>query len=116
METTANDLDRQRTRGRRHNASTAGARQTVKDQTRRLVADVEELIRCVGDAADPELARLRAKVQAAISGVQQAIATGKERVQQRAEDADEYVHENPWQVVGLAALVGVAVGFLLGRR
>jgi ElaB/YqjD/DUF883 family membrane-anchored ribosome-binding protein len=120
METAANDLDREHAHGGRHYASTASARQAVKDEVRRLVGDVEELVRCLGDAADPEIARLRSKVQAAISGVQQAIASRAERVQQRAEDTlaagDSYVREQPWQAVGLAALIGVAVGFLVSRR
>ena len=29
---------------------------------------------------------------------------------------DDYVHENAWSSVALAAVVGCVVGFLLGRR
>jgi ElaB/YqjD/DUF883 family membrane-anchored ribosome-binding protein len=33
-----------------------------------------------------------------------------------AEDATDYVRENPWQSIGIAAAVGVVAGLLLGRR
>jgi ElaB/YqjD/DUF883 family membrane-anchored ribosome-binding protein len=29
---------------------------------------------------------------------------------------DGFVHENPWQVVGIAAVIGLAVGILASRR
>ena len=120
MEMSTNDLDREHARGSRHYASTASARQAVKDEVRKLVADVEDLIRGIGDAADPEIARLRSKVQGTISGVRETIANRAERVQQRAQDTlaagDSYLHEQPWQAVGLAALIGLAVGFLVARR
>jgi ElaB/YqjD/DUF883 family membrane-anchored ribosome-binding protein len=33
-----------------------------------------------------------------------------------AEATDTYVHENPWQAVGIAAGVGLVIGLLIGRR
>lgn len=39
------------------------------------------------------------------------------RVSKRAAAAtDEYVHENPWTAIGIAAAVGLLVGVLLGQR
>jgi ElaB/YqjD/DUF883 family membrane-anchored ribosome-binding protein len=29
---------------------------------------------------------------------------------------DEYVHDNPWQALGVAAGVGFLLGYLIGRR
>jgi ElaB/YqjD/DUF883 family membrane-anchored ribosome-binding protein len=33
-----------------------------------------------------------------------------------ASSADGYVRESPWQALGIAALAGLAVGFLVARR
>jgi ElaB/YqjD/DUF883 family membrane-anchored ribosome-binding protein len=33
-----------------------------------------------------------------------------------AKSADEYVHENPWKAIGVAAGVGLLVGLLIGKR
>jgi ElaB/YqjD/DUF883 family membrane-anchored ribosome-binding protein len=29
---------------------------------------------------------------------------------------DDYVHENPWQAIGIAAAVGLVAGLLMNRR
>jgi len=33
-----------------------------------------------------------------------------------ARAADDYVHHSPWTLIGAAALVAVAVGYVVGRR
>jgi len=38
----------------------------------------------------------------------QARAVGKQ--------TDDFVRDNPWQVIGIAAVVGLAVGILASRR
>jgi len=125
MEPTANDLDREL----RHDGKTIkdAARQAARQarvaanqEVRKLIADVEELIRRVGDAADPELARLRAKVESTVATTKKAISDGTEQVQRQAKDAfaasDRYVRDQPWEAIGIAALAGLAIGFLVGRR
>ena len=39
-----------------------------------------------------------------------------ERAKAAATAADEYVHEKPWQVIGVVAALGLAIGLLLNRR
>jgi ElaB/YqjD/DUF883 family membrane-anchored ribosome-binding protein len=39
-----------------------------------------------------------------------------ERVLDAARKADDYVHDNPWTALAVAALLGVAAGYLLSRR
>jgi ElaB/YqjD/DUF883 family membrane-anchored ribosome-binding protein len=125
METTANDLDRELS----HDGKTikGAARETARQarvvanqEVRKLIADVEELIRRVGDAADPELARLRAKVETTVATTKKAISDGSEQVQRQAKEAfeasDRYVRDQPWEAIGIAALAGLAIGFLVGRR
>jgi ElaB/YqjD/DUF883 family membrane-anchored ribosome-binding protein len=125
MEPAANDLDREL----RHDGKTikGAAREAVRQarvaanqEVRKLIADVEELIRCVGDAADPELARLRAKVESTVATTKRAISDGTEQVQRQAKEAfeasDRYVRDQPWEAIGIAAIAGLAIGFLVGRR
>jgi ElaB/YqjD/DUF883 family membrane-anchored ribosome-binding protein len=38
------------------------------------------------------------------------------RAREVADATDEYVRENPWQSVGIAAGVGLLLGLLLSRR
>jgi ElaB/YqjD/DUF883 family membrane-anchored ribosome-binding protein len=96
------------------------ARAAVREEVQKLITDVEGLIRRVGDAADPELRRMRAEVQNAIAATRQALAERTEQVQQRAEDmfeaSDSYLRAQPWQAIGTVAVVGLLLGFLIGRR
>ena len=39
-----------------------------------------------------------------------------ERAREAGRTVDSYVHENVWMSVGAVALVGVLVGFLMGRK
>ena len=125
MEPTANDLDREL----RHDGKTIKgaareaarqARVAANQEVRKLIADVEELIRRVADAADPELARLRAKVESTVATTKRAISDGTEQVQRQAKDAfeasDRYVRDQPWEAIGIAAIAGLAIGLLVGRR
>jgi ElaB/YqjD/DUF883 family membrane-anchored ribosome-binding protein len=44
----------------------------------------------------------------------QAVAVEKGKV--AAQTTDEFVHEQPWKAVGIAAGIGLVVGLLIGRR
>jgi ElaB/YqjD/DUF883 family membrane-anchored ribosome-binding protein len=85
-----------------------------------LMADVQDLLGRVAHSADPEIARLRAKVEGAMASAKTALSDGRNSVQRHAREAvhagDTYVREQPWQSVGIAAAAGLLVGFLIARR
>jgi ElaB/YqjD/DUF883 family membrane-anchored ribosome-binding protein len=81
--------------------------QTKKD---RLVEDANEVVRDISS-----------KVESNVQGARQSLASAQEAVTERARYAadytDQYVHENPWKSIGLAAVVGLLIGVLMsGRR
>ena len=39
-----------------------------------------------------------------------------EKSKQAARATDDYVHDHPWQAVGIAAGIGVVIGLLLNRK
>jgi ElaB/YqjD/DUF883 family membrane-anchored ribosome-binding protein len=39
-----------------------------------------------------------------------------QRTRQAATVTNNYVHEQPWQAIGIGAAAGVLLGFVLGRR
>jgi ElaB/YqjD/DUF883 family membrane-anchored ribosome-binding protein len=113
MKATQNDLDREY-------AKVSKSRQAIREELQQLIEDVEELVRRIGDAADPELERLRSKVQSTVASARQAIESRSESPRQRVREVvsagTAYVYDQPWQVVGIAGLLGIAVGFLVARR
>jgi ElaB/YqjD/DUF883 family membrane-anchored ribosome-binding protein len=101
-------------------AATHTVRENGGQQPPTLLADVQDLIGRVAHVADPEIARLRVRIEAGLASTRKAVLDGTEQVQRQAKAAmatsDRYVHEQPWQSVGIAAGVGLLVGFLIARR
>lgn len=123
METSANEFIKHADPRTIKNAAREAAQQAgtmAGEEVQNLIADVEDLIDRVGDAADPEIRRLRSKVAAALATTKKSIAEGVEQVQGQAKQAidasDQYVRNQPWEAIGIAALAGLAVGFLVARR
>ena len=46
----------------------------------------------------------------------EAAMQAKEYGVKKAKEVDEHVHDNPWPYIGGAALVGVLLGYVLGRK
>ena len=85
-----------------------------------LVADVEDLIKKVANVSDEGVAEIRAKVEDTLAKAKtsatQGIAAIRDHTGEVTEATDEYVHENPWAAIGIAAAIGIVLGFVAGRR
>lgn len=96
------------------------AQATGNIEVERLCADVEELIGRIGQSADPNVAHLCARVSEAVANARRTLNTRATQVQRQARDvfvaSDAYVHDQPWQAIGAAAVVGVLIGLLAFRR
>jgi ElaB/YqjD/DUF883 family membrane-anchored ribosome-binding protein len=92
----------------------------ASSEIKSLIADVEDLMERIADMKDADVVRVRGKVQRAIDAAKHGLAEGadavREQAQRAARTADDYVHDSPWQAIGLAALVGAVVGILVSRR
>jgi len=82
--------------------------------------DVEDLTRAIKNVETPEIARVRAKVRIALAAAKSALSDSAAQVRvqakQMSQRTDGYVRDNPWQVVGVAAVVGLVLGMLMTRR
>lgn len=89
-------------------------------ELRILIADVELLLDRVANLKDAESVRIRSRVEEALENAKRNLedttATVKTKARRVASSADNYVHESPWQALGIAALVGIAIGLLASRR
>jgi ElaB/YqjD/DUF883 family membrane-anchored ribosome-binding protein len=103
------------------------ATQTLKDSQTRLsrdvravVDDAEALLRHVvrdaGEGYDDARSRLERSLKNArteLEGVEHAVLDNARRAKQAT---DEYVHQHPWQSMGIGAGVGLLLGMLISRR
>jgi ElaB/YqjD/DUF883 family membrane-anchored ribosome-binding protein len=96
------------------------AKDYANGQINTFIANVEDLTHALKDVETPEIARVKAKVKIALAAAKSALADGATQVRTQArqvtKSTDAYVRDNPWQVVGIAALIGLAVGILASRR
>ena len=81
---------------------------------------VEDLTNALKDIESPEIARVRTKVKLALVAAKSAVSDTASQIRSQAEQVgrrtDTFVRDNPWQVIGFAAVVGLAVGILASRR
>jgi ElaB/YqjD/DUF883 family membrane-anchored ribosome-binding protein len=84
-----------------------------------VVADAEELLRATAGQAGEKASAVRERIQENVNAAKQRLASAEEdaleSARQAAKVTDEYVHDNPWTAIGVAASVGVIVGMLIGR-
>jgi ElaB/YqjD/DUF883 family membrane-anchored ribosome-binding protein len=85
-----------------------------------VVADAEELLRATASQAGEKVSVARERIQASLATAKgklnEAEQAAMEKAKQAAKATDQYVHDNPWKAVGIAAGVGLVLGLLIGRR
>lgn len=94
------------------------------EQFNAVVTETEQLLKSVATAGGEKAGALRA-------GAEQSLANAKDRlrelqhaaadkVEAASKTTDDYVHEHPWQAIGMAAgltiITSVVIGLLLNRR
>ena len=85
-----------------------------------VISDAEELLRATASQAGEKVAAARERIQASLASAKVKLSdverAALEKAKEAAKATDEYVQENPWQAVGIAAGVGFVLGILIGRR
>jgi len=85
-----------------------------------VVADAEELLRLTANQAGDRVAEIRTRAQdhlvSAKAKLADAEAALRDNAKAMARATDDYVRDNPWQSVGIAAGVGFLLGLIIGRR
>ncbi len=85
-----------------------------------VVADAEELLRATASAAGEKAAVARERIQASLATAKVKLGEAEqallEKTKVAAKATDDYVRDNPWQAVGIAAVAGLVLGILISRR
>lgn len=94
-------------------------KEKLMQDLRVVVADAEELLRATAGQAGEKVSAARERIQENLAAAKQRLAAAQDAVVTRTKEAakvtDEYVHENPWKAVGIAAGVGLVIGMLISR-
>lgn len=85
-----------------------------------VIADAEEILRATAGAAGEKASELRVKIESRLRDAKERLADAEaaivDKTKAAARATDDFVHEQPWKAVGVAAALGLALGVLIGRR
>jgi ElaB/YqjD/DUF883 family membrane-anchored ribosome-binding protein len=102
------------------NDLTAANKDKLISDMKVVVADAEEILRATASQAGDKFVELRGKLQDHVASARASLADAQAAVVDKAKlvghATDDYVHDNPWRSVGVAAGIGFIVGLLIGRR
>jgi len=96
------------------NQNASVTRDKLVEDFKVLGKDVQELLKATASVVGEKAADARVRVEESLKVAQEKLSTVQDTVKAKGKEAvaatDEYVRENPWNAVGIAA----GVGFLLG--
>ncbi len=85
-----------------------------------VIADAEDLLRATASQAGEKISVARERIQDSLHEAKVKLAEAEAMVTERARQAarytDEYVHDNPWRAIGVAAGIGLLLGLMISRR
>ncbi|CAM9493020.1 unnamed protein product [Phaeothamnion confervicola] len=85
-----------------------------------LIGDTEEMLKATAGQAGEKIAVARERIQASLAVYKDRLIDAeralREKTKEAAKATDEYVHDHPWQAVGVAAGIGFLLGLLVSRR
>lgn len=92
----------------------------VVDDFKSIVNDAEALLQATAHVTGEGFVAERTKFTEKLNLAKLRLVDAEQRIVEKAKQAaqatDHYVHDNPWTAVGVAAAVGMLIGFLAAKR
>ena len=99
---------------------TKEARDQLVEDFKKVINDAEELLKVTANETGGKIGAVRERAEANLREARRKLEVlEKDLITQTkaaAKATDQLVHENPWQAVAVAAVVGLLFGMLGGRR
>jgi ElaB/YqjD/DUF883 family membrane-anchored ribosome-binding protein len=85
-----------------------------------VIRDAEALIKATAAQTGDKIVEVRARAEESLKQAKVRLTAAEEEALKQAREVadatEEYVRENPWQSIGIAAGVGLLIGVLISRR
>lgn len=92
----------------------------LRSELKALADTLEEILHSSGDKSETELKKIKERADSMIKDARVRITETGERIVEQTKDAaqqaNNYLHDKPWNGIGIAAAVGLVLGVLLSRR
>ena len=100
--------------------NTEATRQKLLTDVKTLMSDADEIVKAMASATGEKATELGDKLRVKLRSAKEKMGDVQEVVADKAKAAaratDDFVHDNPWQAVGIAAGVGFLLGLLINRK
>lgn len=85
-----------------------------------LMSDADEIVKAMASATGEKATELGDKLRVKLRSAKEKMGDVQEAMADKAKAAaratDDFVHDNPWKAVGIAAGAGFLIGLLVNRR
>ena len=92
----------------------------LMEDLRAVVADAEELLKATADQTGERIAAARGKAEESLKAARARLDEQEAALMLKtkavAKATEDYVKDNPWKSVGIAAAAGLVLGILAKRR
>ncbi len=96
------------------------SKQKLVSDMRVVVSDAEEILRATAGVAGEKMVDLRERIAERLRDAKLRLADAEaalvDKTKAAARATDDFVNDNPWQAVGIAAGIGLLLGIIIGRR
>ncbi len=90
------------------------------DSVKTSLNDAENLLREAAASTGEKAVDLRNRALVSLKHTREALYDAQDAMLERGRKAaratDDYVHDNPWQAIGIAGVTGLLLGLLMSRR
>ena len=90
------------------------------DDFKLIISDADDLLQATAKVSGEGFNLARAKFAEKLKTAKASLADAEQLVVDKAKQAatatDDYVKGNPWTAVGIAAGIGILIGFLVAKR
>lgn len=101
-------------------STTESSRQSIIDDFANVLSEAETLLKAAATETGEKARDLRQQVESKLLSaklkLQELQGEAVDRAKEAARATDDYVHDHPWQAIGIAAAIGLAAGLLINRR
>ena len=97
-----------------------GVREKLVDDFAAVLGEAEEMLKRAATETGEKARDLRSQVETKLLQaklrLEELQGQALDQTKAAARATDDYVHDHPWQSIGIAAVIGVCLGLLLNRR
>jgi ElaB/YqjD/DUF883 family membrane-anchored ribosome-binding protein len=95
-------------------------RDNLIDEFSGMLGEAEDMLKRAADETGDKARDLRSQVETKLLHaklrLQELQGQAADQAKEAARATDDYVHDNPWTSIGVAAAIGFVAGLLLNRK